>query len=379
MAEEEQAQEKTEDPSSKRLKESREKGQVARSKDFNALVILLGAAASFYLIGARMASDLGQAMRQAFSFEREWLVTPMTTLEQTAHIAWSGLLSMVPLLIVIMIFSVIGSLLVGGWVMSGETLAPKFSRMSPLKGLKRMVSLRGLVEMLKSFLKFLLVGGVAYLTLKWQLPALFALAHTALEVAVIQGLYLILQSFLIISSSLILVAALDVPFQMHEHSKQLKMSKQELKDEYKETEGKPEVKGHIRRTQQDMARRRMMTEVPKASVILTNPTHYAVAIRYDQKGKRAPIVIAKGKDLIALQIRQLGKASGVPVLNLPPLTRAIYFSTKLNADIPRPLYVAVAQVLAYVYQLKNKQDYDERPSHLEEVPIPADLQRPAEE
>ncbi len=187
------------------------------------------------------------------------------------------------------------------------------------------------------------------------------------------------KAFLIICSSLLLIAGLDVPYQLYEHNKQLKMTKQELRDEYKETEGKPEVKQQIRRAQQDIARRRMMSDVPKATVILTNPTHYAVAIQYQQAGNRAPVVVAKGKNLIAFHINRIAKAHEIPLISIPPLARALYFSTDINAEIPRGLYMAVAQVLAYVFNLRDKTYYDSQPDFLQHLPIPSELQRDAQE
>jgi flagellar biosynthetic protein FlhB len=267
----------------------------------------------------------------------------------------------------------------GGWVFSIESLQPKFSRLSLIKGLKRMISLKGLVEMTKSLLKFILIGAIAILVLKGQFSSLMALSNYPLNAALNTGLHIVTKSFLIISGGLILIAVIDVPYQLHEHKKQLKMTKQELKDEYKETEGKPEVKSHIRRTQQEIARRRMMADVPKATVILTNPTHYAVALSYQKNGNSAPQVIAKGKDLIALQINRIALSHGIPQLSIPPLARALYFSTELNAEIPRGLYVAVAQVLAYIFQLNDKASYDKQPEILQNLPIPDELRRDAEE
>lgn len=379
MAEEEQSQEKTEEPSAKRLKESRDKGQVARSKDFNATVILLFTGISFLVFGTHLSDQLATMMRQAFEFDAQILLTPYVALERLLHLAKSGLWALVPILAVIFLLSLGAPLLMGGWVFSGQSLQPKFSRLSILKGFKRMVSLKGFVEMLKSFFKFVLVAGVAVLVLKIEVPSLLALTNAPIETAISNGSLIIIKSFVFISASLILIAAVDVPFQLYEHSKAMKMTKQELRDEYKETEGKPEVKSAIRRAQQEIARRRMMSEVPKADVILTNPTHYAVAISYKKKGNRAPVVVAKGKDLIAFQISKEAKAHKVPIIAVPPLARAIYFSTKLNAEIPRGLYVAVAQVLAYVFQLHDKQRYDYKPEVLQNVPIPPDLVREAED
>lgn len=379
MADDEQSQDKTEQPSAKRQKESREKGQVARSKDFNATVILLFTGVGFYWFGKNITLNLAEMMHQAFHFDRQTLLTPMMAIEHMVYLAKYGLWALIPILTIIIFLSLGASLLIGGWVFSGQVLQPKFSRLNPLQGFKRMVSLKGVVEMIKSFLKFVLVASVAIIILKLQIPSLLELADASLDVAVESGAWIVLKSYLFISGGLILIAALDVPFQLYEHSKTLKMTKQELRDEYKETEGKPEIKSAIRRAQQEIARRRMMSEIPKANVILTNPTHYAVAIRYQQKGNRAPVVVAKGKNLIAFQISKVAKEHSVPILSIPPLARAIYFSTKLNAEIPRGLYVAVAQVLAYLFQLRDKTRYNYKPEILQHVPIPTELVREEEE
>jgi len=379
MAEEEQAQEKTEEPSAKRLKESREKGQVARSKDFNATVILLFSGATFLFFGQYLSSHMLVMVRHAFEFDANLLITADAMMYKIHVLMMAGFWAVFPLLITILILSIVAPLLMGGWVFSVDAIQPKFSRLSPLKGLKRMVSLKNFVEMIKAFFKFTLIATVSLLLLWWKIPGLLALADMPLANAIAEGLDIVAWTFLIISASLILIAALDVPFQIHEHNKELKMTKQEVRDEYKETEGKPEVKSHIRRMQQELARKRMMSEVPKANVIVTNPTHYAVAIRYEEKGNRAPVVIAKGKDLVALQINRIAMANNVPLLSIPPLARAIYFSTDINAEVPRGLYVAVAQVLAYIYHLRNKHTYDSQPSILQDLPIPDELKRDAEE
>ncbi|KTD12157.1 flagellar biosynthesis protein FlhB [Legionella jamestowniensis] len=375
MADEEQSQEKTEQPSPKRLKEAREKGQVARSKDFNATLILLSSGSGIFLFGSYIAEQLMQMMRQAFDFNNQILKTPLVLLGQLYLIIREGFWAILPLLLLILVLSACAPLLMGGWVFSAEVLQPKLSRLNPLKGFKRMFSLKGAVEMAKALVKFLLVVTVAIVVLRWKITFLLSLADFSLSNAISSGLTTVAQCFLLISASLILIAAVDVPFQWHEHNKQLKMTKQELKDEYKETEGKPEVKSHIRKMQQEMARKRMMSEVPKADVVLTNPTHYAVALNYKQQGKKAPVVVAKGKDLIALQINRVAQANNVPSLAVPALTRAIYFSTELNAEIPRGLYVAVAQVLAYIFQLKDKKYYDKNPEFLQNLPIPDEFNR----
>lgn len=379
MAEEEQSQERTEEPSAKRLKESREKGQVARSKDFNALMILLVTGGILYFIGAKMARGFVDLMTEGLSFTSKDLVSPWMMFTALTHVCWVGIKLIIPLMACIFLISLIAPIGIGGWVFSTEALMPKFSRLNPAQGLKRMFSLKSLVELGKSFLKFILVFLVAMLVIKHEFPEMFYLAHAPVEVAITRGLLLLLDCFLLVSASLILIAVIDVPYQLYEHMQRLKMTKQELKEEYKETEGKPEVKSQIRRAQQELARRRMMTDVPKATVVLTNPTHYAVAVVYDQKGNKPPLVVAKGKDLIAMQINKIAKAHTIPIISIPPLARALYFSTEINAEIPRGLYVAVAQVLAYVFQLNDKRHYDNKPDKLQDVPIPQDLRRDSEE
>lgn len=379
MAEEDQSQEKTEEPSSKRLRESKEKGQVARSKDFNATVILLFTAMGFVMFGPQIAHHLVNMMREAFEFNADLLTTTSITMERLYYLSQYGVKSILPLLIVIFVLSLVAPLLIGGWVFSRESLSPKFSRLNPLKGFARMVSVKGLMEMFKAFLKVLLVVSASVLVLKIEIPLLLALGNSPLEVAITEGASIIIKSFAWISASLLVIALIDVPFQLYEHHKALKMTKQELKDENKDTEGRPEVKGAIRRAQHEIARRRMMSEVPKADVVLTNPTHYAVAISYKNKKRKAPVVVAKGKDLMAFQINNEAQKNNVPIISIPPLARAIYFSTKLNKEIPKGLYVAVAQVLAYIFQLSDKQRYDHKPSILQNVPIPPELYKEAEE
>lgn len=379
MAEEEQSQEKTEEPSLKRLKEAREKGQVARSKDFNATLILLCSGAGFFIYGQHLTEDLMVMMHQAFEFDSAILTMPGFVLPKFYTLMKQGFWAVMPLFVMIILLALIAPLLIGGWVFSLSTLAPKFSRLNLFTGLKRMISVKGLVEMVKSLAKFILLSIVSIVVLKSELPELLALTDFPLAAALGSGMSLVAKAFLLITGSLILIAALDVPFQMFQHNKELKMTKQELRDEYKETEGKPEVKSQIRQRQHEMAKRRMMSEIPKANVVLTNPTHFAVAVSYQQEGKRAPIVVAKGKDLVALQINRVAAANEIPILSVPPLARALFYSTELNAEIPRGLYVAVAQVLAYIHHLRDKQDYDNKPELLQNVPIPDELRRDAEE
>lgn len=378
MSEHDNSEEKTEQPSPKRLREAREKGQVARSKDFNTTFALLFTAIAFLIFGKQLSHQLALMMRHSFEFDTQVIVTPVVSLERLFFLTQMAFLAIVPLLLVIFLLSFIAPLLMGGWVFSGQVVRPKFSRLNVLQGFKRMVSLKNFVEMIKSFFKFLVVAVVAVIVLKSQVPQLLALVHAPIETAVSSGAFIVVRSFLWVSSSLLLIAAIDVPFQLYEHHKSMRMTKQELRDEYKEIEGKPEVKNAIRRAQQEIARRRMMADIPKANVILTNPTHYAVAISYKEKSNKAPVVVAKGRDLVAFQISKVAQEHEIPIISVPPLARALYFSTKLNAEIPRGLYVAVAQVLAYVFQLRHKKRYDYKPDILQNVPIPPELAREEE-
>jgi len=379
MAEEEQSQEKTEQPSPKRLKEARDKGQVARSKDLNSLVILTLAGIGFWVSSGFIGRQLEYMMRRAFSFVPDDIKTPDHTIALLAAIVQIGVAAILPILLVIFILSLAAPILMGGWVFSTESIKPQASRMNPIKGFKRMVSLKGLMELAKSFAKFVLIASVAILVLKVQLGHFMSLAGMSLQPAIAKGLITVIQSFIVSASSIIIIAAIDVPFQIYEHQKQLKMTKQEMKDEFKETEGKPEVKAQIRKTQQAIAQRRMMSEVPQATVVLTNPTHYSVAIKYDQEGERAPYLVAKGKDVMALQIGRIAKDNKVPLLRIPTLARAIYFSTEVDDEIPQGLYVAVAQVLAYIYHLDDEVTDDEIPDRLKDLPIPDDLKQDSKE
>lgn len=382
MAENETSQEKTEQPTSKRLQDAKEKGQVARSKDFTSFLVLSFASIAFITLGPMVSSSFLQVFRMIFQFDISVLTSPDNTLHFAKIVILNIIISILPVFFIVLLAGILGPILIGGWVFSAKSVAPKFDRLNPLKGIKRMFSIKSLMELVKAFLKFLVVAVVAILVWRFQLNEFLTLGDLAFDVAIIKSLSMVAWSFLLVTLSLIFIIIIDVPFQLYQHQEQLKMTMQEVKDEYKETEGKPEVKSKIRRLQQEVAQRRMMQEVPKADVILTNPTHYAVALSYNEQGTGAPKLLAKGKDFMALQISKIGKAHQVPLMRLPPLTRAIYFSTELNQEIPRGLYIAVAQVLAYIFQLKRRDrlnDLELSPEVLTDLPIPDELQRNGEE
>ena|SRR5690554_74774 len=374
MAENKDGQEKTEEPTSKRKEESRRDGEVARSKELTTAALLIASGFALLIFGQWMGAKALELF--AFNFD-------LTRFDVTSHDAmfthfsgsvWRALGVALPLLIVLFLVGAFSQIVIGGWNFTGKALIPKFNKLNPISGIKRIFSKNSLVEFVKSVAKVALVAGVSFVII-WGLRGEFAaLAAMPLKSAIAKGSYLIIWSFLAISASLIVVVLIDVPWQLHQHNEKLKMTLQEVKDEFKNTEGKPEVKSRIRRMQMEMAQRRMMSDVPDADVIITNPTHYAVALKYDESGNAAPSVLAKGSDHLAAKIREIADHYQIPVLQLPPLTRAIYYSTEIGEEIPQALYMAVAQVLAYVFQMKqHKAGKAKKPSKVTQVEVPPDL------
>ncbi|MDX9687290.1 flagellar biosynthesis protein FlhB [Halopseudomonas formosensis] len=373
---EDSGQERTEEPTAKRQKESREKGQVARSKELNTLAVVMVAAVGLLMLGPRLAQRLMDLMVYNFSIEREALYN---TDSMGLHLLSSlnhGFSGLAPLLFMLLVAALVGPVLLGGWLFSAKLLAPKGERLNPLAGLKRMFSIKALVELLKALAKFLVVLVMALVVLNMRTDDLLALGNQPLPTAITHSAWVLGTSLVLLASALILIAAVDVPFQIWDNKQKTKMTKQEVRDEYKDSEGKPEVKSRVRQLQREMAERRMMGEVPKADVVITNPTHYAVALKYDPVQSGAPVVVAKGADFLAQKIREVATEHDVIVLESPPLARAVYYSTELEQPIPAGLYLAVAQVLAYVYQIRQyQQGKGQRPGPMPEPPIPEDLRR----
>jgi flagellar biosynthetic protein FlhB len=280
-------------------------------------------------------------------------------------------------LAVTVIAAIVAPASIGGWNFSTQAFAPKLNKINPLNGLKRIFGPQGLIELTKALVKFIVIGVISVLVI-WSLRDRFLTLGTQdVNVAMVALGELVLWIFFTISASLILIALVDVPFQRWNHTRQLKMTKQEVKDESKDTEGNPEIKGRVRKVQFEMSQQRMMQNVPDADVIITNPTHYAVALKYDQADAGAPTLVAKGTDLIAQQIRTVAEANEVPVISAPPLTRAVYFSTEIGDEIPSGLYFAIAQVLAFVFQMRRyKRQGGAKPQlNLEDLTIPDELKR----
>lgn len=374
---EETGQERTEQPTTKRLQEAREKGDIPRSKELTTTLLLLAAVTGAYLFGSQVTDAMIGVMRHNFVLDQQAIQDPASMLAHFSDSMKSAMLSLIGVMALIVSASIISSIALGGWNFSGQSLVPKGSRLNPLSGLKRLVSLNALVELLKAAAKFLVVGGVAMLVLRRDEPEIASLTKQAIELACAHAVDIVLWSFLMMSAAMILIILVDVPYQLYAYNKKLKMTRQEIKDEMKNTEGQPEVKGRIRRMQIEMARNRMMKEVPEADVVITNPTHYAVAVRYDQQRGNAPFVVAKGADFIALRIRELAEENRVPILSSPALARALYHAAEIGDEVPVGLYKSVAQVLAYVYQLKRyRQRLDSEepaPPQESEIEIPDEL------
>lgn len=376
MAESESGQDKTEQATPKREREAREKGQIARSKELATVSALMAAAVMFIVMGDTFVRGLAELVRRNFSFPREFAFDEGMMVLNLSRSVQDGLNIVLPLFVLMVVVAVLANIVLGGFTLSSKAIAFKWEKLDPIKGLGRVFAWRGLMEMFKGFAKFLLVGIVGLTVLNYQGDGLMQMGREALPMAVGHAGKILVWSFLIISSVLLLVAAIDVPFQIWDHQRQMKMTKQEVRDEYKQTEGSPEVKGRQRRIQMEMAQRRMMEKVPSADVVVTNPTHYAVALRYDAINMGAPVVVAKGSELVASRIRALAVENDVPVLSAPPLARALFYSAELDEPIPEGLYRAVAQILAYVYQLKNGQVYQaDGSAAFSDLPIPDELRR----
>jgi len=376
MAEEnDNSQEKTEEATPRRLEKAKEDGQTARSKELATMAVLMAGAGGLLMFGASLGASLENIMRDSFVLERSAIFDTRHMSIQLLASAKEAALALSPILILLLVAAIAGSIGIGGLLFSGKAIAPKLNRMDPIKGLKRMFSLRSVIELVKAILKVGLVLALAILILNLRTDDLLSIAEEPAIPAMEHVLWTLGWTFFFLSAATIIIAAIDVPFQIFDHQKKLRMTKQEVKDEFKDTEGKPEVKGRIRQLQREMAQRRMMQDVPGADVVITNPTHYAVALKYDQKSMAAPIVVAKGADEMAFKIMEIARENKVEILRTPPLTRAVYHNTEVGGEIPDGLYMAIAQVLAYVFQLRQfRKGRGDRPG-MPDFPIPPDMRR----
>lgn len=378
MAEDnDQSQEKTEQATPKRLDESREKGQISRSRELSTMAVLVIGSSSLYILGDNIVKSLLGIMHSGFSINRSDLFNSEYITIALMKAGVASVQGLTPLMLILFLVALFAPMAVGGWGFSVQALAFKWDKLDPIKGMKRVIGVRGLMELAKALAKFVLIGSLAVLLLWTQIDELLVLGHNGLFPGLVDAGGVIARAFLILSTATILIAAVDVPFQKWEHSRQLKMTKQEVKDELKETEGKPEVKSRIREMQQQLANQRMLQEVPKADVIITNPTHFSVALRYEQEKMGAPRVVAKGVDFMAQRIRLVAEQHNVTLFSAPLLARALYFNSKLGDEVPTGLYLAAAQILAYVYQLKSyrKDPYVTKPVKPKEITIPDEFKK----
>lgn len=324
-----------------------------RSRELSTFAVLMAGGGVLWAMGNTLSTAMGELVRDGFSFDASLTADPADMLTRLSRQATDAILALSPVLLLLLAVALLTPMLLHGWLFSAKAFAPKFDRLNPLSGIKRVVSISGMVELGKAVAKVILLGAVAVWLFFANSEAIFSLSQESLPLAVGHLGHLVGKGFLLISGAMLVVVLIDVPFQIWNHHKQLRMSREDLRQELKETDGDPMIKAQIRARQREVARRRMMAEIPNADVVVTNPTHYAVALKYSDGEMRAPRVVAKGTDLVAAKIREIAAEHKVPTLEAPPLARALYRHTELGDEIPSTLYAAVAEVLAYVFQLRH--------------------------
>jgi flagellar biosynthetic protein FlhB len=343
--------ERTEPASGRRIEKAREEGQVPQSRELGGFLVMLAGTAALWMMGDWFAHRATSIVRHGLTFGRD------TAFDQTAMattfgvLAWDALIMLSPLFVVVIAAALLGPAMIGGWVFAPKAMSLDLNKLNPITGLGRMFSMNGIGELVKAVLKAVLIGGVVTWVVWRRQGELLALLMQPLEVGLLSFVRLVFISILALLLGMAVIAAIDVPFQLWQYYKGLRMTREELKQEGKELEGDPQIKARIRSQQREQARKRMMSKVPEADVVVTNPSHYAVALKYDSAKMGAPQVVAKGMNLIAAKIRQLAVDNDIPLLEAPPLARALYRHADVGEQIPAPLYTAVAEVLAYVYQL----------------------------
>lgn len=366
--------EKTESASPRRLEKAREEGQAARSKELGTFMLLAGGVAAIWLSGPLLYRGLSGLLRNGLGFDQRIIADPGVMVAQAVNGAFETLLMMLPIFGALVVVALLSGVMLGGLILSTKPMEFKLSKMDPLAGLKRMFSTQTVVELVKAFAKAFLVGGVAVWVIWNNHDDMLGLMHAAPRAALTKALGLVAMCAALIVASLSVIVLIDVPWQIWSHLKKLRMSKEDVRQEHKESEGDPHTKSRIRQQQRAMARRRMMSEVPKADVVVTNPTHYAVALRYAEGQDVAPSVIAKGTGLIAENIRKIAAEHRIPTLEAPPLARALHEHVELGQEIPAALYTAVAEVLAWVFQLRSwRSGVGSEPPKPSDLPVPVEL------
>lgn len=348
------AGEKTEKATPKKRQDTRKKGQAAKSQDVNTAIGLLVVFTFLLFFSPKLGQAIFHIFRQAFTEYILLDLTPGNLREITFEVFKGMAILLGPVMLLGLMASVGANLLQVGFMASAEPLKPKFEKIDPVKGMKRIFSVRAIVELLKSILKIGFVGFVAFFVLWQRIDEVLILSHKTVPAALKTIASLTLQMGISASIALLLLSLLDYLYQRYDFEKNIRMSKQDIKDEFKNTEGDPLIKSKIKQRQREMAMARMMQEVPNADVVITNPTHYAIALKYDENQSDAPVVVAKGLDFMAERIKKLAREHGVVLVENRPLAQALYKQTDIGDKIPEDFFKAVAEILAYVYRLKHK-------------------------
>lgn len=368
--------EKTEAATGKRIERAREEGNVVQSKELAIFIQLMAAVAGLMLMSGYIMEKLLGLTRHGLTLDRTAAFDPTMMMSRFMHDTTDAIIAFLPLMLLFVLAAFAGPLLMGGWHFTWKPLTPNLAKFNPITGLKRIISLNSLMELLKATVKATIIGGIGASVIWRYKDELFALASESIGAGMAHMSNILFTTALFMVASLILVVLADVPYQLWHYAKGLRMTKEEVKQEAKESEGDPQIKARIRSAQRAAARKRMMSAVPKADVIVTNPTHYAVALKYEEGQMAAPQIVAKGMGLLAERIMELGREHTVPVLQAPPLARALYRHAEVGDNIPERLYTAVAEVLAYVYQLRNPEYTTRRPIKPQHLPVPADMDMP---
>ena len=360
------SQEKTEEPTGRRLAKAREQGQIARSNEITIAASVISVAIYIYLFGSSLLGNVANIFAQGLVFDSLAVLEPQVAAGRLADAMVEALFSILPILILTGVVVLICSGLIGGYNFTLKALQPKLSKFNPIAGFKRMFGIQSLVNLMKSIAKFLLVGGVTYFLIDASITEFAEISLMALEPGLTESASILTTAFLLAASTLIIIALIDAPYQVYQHNQKMKMSLKEVKDERKDTEGSPEVKRKIRQKQREVSAARMLEAIAEADVVITNPEHFAVALAYDPSSEDPPKVVAKGTDVLAERIRERASEEGVPLFQSPVLARALYFTTEIEAFIPEPLFEAVAQVIAYIFNINSIN----RSSSLRDKPIP---------
>lgn len=374
MADDQSSEDKTEDATPRRQEKAREEGQIPRSRELTTALVLLVSLVALWIFGGHLVRTMLVVFRRNFSISREAIFDPNIMAGYFVSSLFDALWDLLGFAGLTLLAALVAPVALGGWLFTPNSALPKLNRLDPMAGLKRMFSSKSLIELGKALAKVGLIIIFSYAVIHGMLTAIAGLSQESSSQGMEHMLSMCFWASIIIASATLVIAGIDIPIQIWEYTKKLKMTLQEVKDEMKDTEGRPEVKGRIRQLQREMAQRRMMSNVPKADIVITNPTHYAVALQYDPSKPGAPILLAKGTDQIALKIREIAKAAGIESVESPALARSIFHTTNIDAEIPSGLYVAVAQVLAYVFSLRNyRKGRGQKPQFPRNISVPRDL------